>query len=277
MTCLEKYNLARLFNKYLIKEMYADDDFINEAISIILRSRKTEKYVNEINIINKNQYGLDFYNYNKRLIQINKNAVKDDILTYNTTILYTIIYECENIDQYEISKSKKSSLKKYLLSEEFTNTFFLEFLDKKINNDMSEIETNELIKQINYCYHKEKQMKKINYCLPSKRMAQIDSFDKTIKIIKSAKTSQKKDMISKLEKSYLLATIMGYKNNNHTITCPTNTFIKYCNTTNEKLLINSLNDLSSLMNLNERLYYGLEISQKEYTHQYEKINKLNKR
>lgn len=273
----EQLLISKVLLSYCKKEKYADEEFILKILKIIISSRKNKEYVKNIEIGKEIQNGgVAYYDFFNKELLVTLTPQKKDVYEYNLKILYFILHELEHVEQYKISRNSDNSMKKTLLSE----SLFPNLLKEKIQNfdfkHATPEETFKLSAQIEYATIRGEMYSKLYEFLPAERMAEIDSFKYILDIIDRCKCDGIKEQKEEYEKGYAIRELMGYREKNGIIECPTYTFYSQINNinNNEELfekIISALDKNSKSMSLEERLYHGLPIDSKEYVYTLGKI------
>ena len=283
MKKIEYIRIKRILENYFKYDKYIDEQFIYEMIEIIVKSRKFNSMINNVNIFNRCQEeGISgFYSPIDKEINIVLPDKNIELFDYNTTILHILLHELEHVGQHKkCIESKNDTLETSLLSTCFKPNNYNEMIKKRLqNNDINKDEYFSVIEKLKFY---EMYSKIINECyelLPSERQAEINSFSYMIELLKNIKNVQYEDKIEKIKLNYLVRKVMGYKKQDDKVLSPTYElyriildFIKQ-----PQLLekyYETFDSESRNMSLEERLYYGLNISCDEYDKQQLEIGKL---
>ncbi len=283
MKKIEYIRIKRILENYFKYDKYIDEQFIYEMIEIIVKSRKFNSMINNVNIFNRCQEeGISgFYSPIDKEINIVLPDKNIELFDYNTTILHILLHELEHVGQHKkCIESKNDTLETSLLSTCFKPNNYNEMIKKRLqNNDINKDEYFSVIEKLKFY---EMYSKIINECyelLPSERQAEINSFSYMIELLKNIKNVQYEDKIEKIKLNYLVRKVMGYKKQDDKVLSPTYElyriildFIKQPQLL--KKYYETFDLASRNMSLEERLYYGLNISCDEYDKQQLEIGKL---
>lgn len=283
MVNLEKFKLRGNIEKYFENEQCFDKKIIYDMIELIIKSRKYNSLIDDINISDQSDEKGISGSYSP--VEKNLNIVlpnnKNDFFDYNTTILHILLHELEHVGQHKkCLESKINNLEIDLLSKCFKANDFLETIQKRLHNN--EIKTEEYITIIQqmefYQMYSEIVNKGCYELLPSERQAEINSFKYLIELLKRVRNEQNNEKIEMISTNYLLRKIMGYKEDNGKIVAPTyelyKIILQFMNQSeHESYYFKTFDSLSKNMTLDQRLYYGLNISTEEYNNQKSEIGK----
>lgn len=287
MNKVEYIKLKNMLNKYFKKEMYIDEKFIYDAIEIIVKSRKLDSMINDVNIFSKNEKKDIAGSYSPiyKNIEIVLPQEKKDIFTYNSTIMHILLHELEHVVQHKkCNERKNNSLETDLLMMCFKANNYLDNINYRLeNDDIKPYEMESIIMQLDFYQKYSRIVNRGCYeFLPSERQAEINSFDNLIQLFKNMKLEKYNDQIKGIEVGYLIRKIMGYKKIDDEILAPTyelykNILIFLGKEEDIKSYYEKFDYLADGMDLDKRLYYGLKISQDEYDiHNVELANSLIK-
>lgn len=114
--------------------------------------------------------------------------------------------------------------------------------------------------------------------LPSERQAEINSFSYLIELLSNIKIEGYEEKIEMIKLDYMIRKIMGYKKEDNKVLAPTYELYRVIlefmdQSENVKKYYDSFDNISKNMSLDERLYYGLNITLEEYENQNSEIGK----
>lgn len=205
----------------------------------------------------------------------------EDFFDYNATILHILLHELEHVGQYQKCLERRgNNLEVSLLSMCFKTNIFLVNLKKKLQNKEIKLdEYSAIIQQMqSYNMYNEKINKGCYVLLPSERQDEINSFKYLAELLKNMHSKQNKEKIEMIEMNYLSRKIMGYQADGDKIMAPTyelyRIILDFMNQSeSENKYFEIFNSLEKNMSLDQRLYYGLNISTDEYNKQLFEIGK----
>lgn len=280
MNKIEYLKIRRILENYFKSGKYIDDKFIYEIIEIVAKSRKFNSMIDNVNIFNQCQKeGISgSYSPIEKEINIILPDKNIELFDYNTTVLHILLHELEHVGQHKkCIESKKDTFETGLLSTCFAANNYNETIKKRLqNNDIEKYEYFSVIEKLKFYEMYSKIIEKCYELLPSERQAEINSFSYMIELLKNI---ENKDKLENIKLNYLIRKLMGYKKQDDKVLSPTYElyriildFIKQ-----PELLekyYERFDSVSENMGLEERLYYGLNISCDEYDKQQTEIAKL---
>ena len=273
---VENLLISKILLSYCQNEKYADEEFIEKILKIIINSRKYKNYVDKILVDDGKDGESGYYNYLTKELFFRLSPRNVDVYKYNLMMLHCILHECEHIGQYKICEKKDDSLRKTLLLESFYDTL----LCKKMQNfdfEKASLSDIEKIKgNMSYAELRRQIYPNIYGFLPSERMAEIDSFEKILTSLDKIKLDGLRTEKSSYQKGYNIRKLLGYSQEKGEVKCPTFKLYNELNNIccNNELLdevVHNLNKVSNEMDLDTRLYYGLPIHIEEYKSVLRKI------
>jgi len=261
--------LTKLVRSYIKNNRNVDENFIYDLAEIVIKQRKLGDYVKNIIISNEQlpTGAIAYYDSFDNDIKISNDFGDDNIIDNITKYLHIILHEIEHASQYKTVDSGKNTLETLLLKQCFLGNIFKR---KYQNIDVKKLDKDELLKLYAYLdfYTKaEIELSKIYECLPSERQAEIKSFIELINVCNNIKDERLSSVTPNFYKNYYIRKIMGYRNDNGIIKSPTNTLMTLLDElSGEKndAMHNYIDKVTPTLTLDERLYYGLKISQDEY-------------
>lgn len=283
MNKLEYVKIKKSLEKYFKQEKYIDEQFIYDTIELIVKYRKFNSMIDNINVSNKSiEKGTSsFYSPVEKTINIVLPDKDVELFDYNTTILHILLHELEHVDQHKkCLERKNNTLETDLLSTCFKANNYLETIQKRLcDNEIKQDEYFSIIQQMQYYKMYSEIVNKGCYeLLPSERQAEINSFRYMIDLLKNIKNDQNKDKIEKIKLNYIIRKMMGYKKEDNSILAPTYELYRIIlDFMNQPELLTKYYEIfdssSKNMSLEQRLYYGLIISSDEYDRQILDISK----
>lgn len=283
MENLEKFKLRKSIEKYFKNEQCFDKKIIYDIVELIIKYRKYNSMINDVNVLDKSvETGMTgSYSPIEKNINIVLPNNKEDFFDYNTTVLHVLLHELEHVGQHKkCLENKGNNLETDLLSMCFKANNYLELIQKKLqNNEFKSDEYISIIQQLQfYQMYSEIVNKGCYELLPSERQAEINSFKYLIGLLKNIHNEQNNKKIEMIETNYLIRKIMGYKEDENKIIAPTyelyRIILNFMNQSeSENKYFKIFDSLEKNMSLDQRLYYGLNISSDEYNKQKLEIGK----
>lgn len=283
MNKFEYYKLKNIIKKYFKKENFFDEQIIYDIIELIIKHRKYNSMINTINVSNQsNEKGkCGYYSPIDKELNIVLPTEENDYFDYNATVLHILLHELEHVGQHKKCLERESNdLETDLLNTCFSANNNLEVIQKRLHNN--EIEPSEylaVIEQLKFYQMYSDIVNKGCYeLLPSERQAEINSFKYLIELLKNSYDEKYKDKFEMIKVNYLIRNLMGYKSDNKNIIAPTyelyRIILDFMNQSdNQEKYFEKFKSFSKNMTLDQRLYYGLNISLDEYNNKKLEIGK----
>ena len=296
------YKILKLLVEYSCeKRKFIDSQYIKEIFDTVVDGKKLSDYVTNVRVYYKELYKdrIAFYNSNEKCISLHMENLKDQVLKEalgvndkissderiifaNLLATQAILQELVHVDMFKKLDTNHNipevERKTLLLTD--TNALILETSKKPI--DDFDFFASTLPKLFDYYDRAYEEGYKV---APVERYAQIESLKEILNIIQYA--SNELETTERYFNNHLLEEqINGYKKGkNNTILTPTSIFIKYI--ISDKKLSDQLmkdefdwynpNYILCLLkskfkyNLDERLYHGMMISNKEFDNIHTRI------
>lgn len=283
MNKLEYLRIKSIIEKNFKKEQCFDEKTIYDIIEIIINHRKYKTMISDVNLISENAENRigGAYSPIDKNIKIVLPHDQNNYFDYNTTVLHILLHELEHVGQYKkCLESKNSDLEKGLFDTCFKANNYLEQIQKKLHNN--EINPNEyllIIEQMKfYQMYSEIVNKECYELLPTERQAEINSFKYLIELLKNNYDEKYKDKFEMIKVNYLIRNLMGYKSDGKNVIAPTyelyRIILDFMNQSeNKDKYFEKFDSFSKSMKLDQRLYYGLNISLDEYNNKKLEIGK----
>ena len=275
-----KYDgLDILFNNYALKNKKIDANFIYDAVSIIIDKDNTHDIIKEVSF--DIPYDKDIYAsvyYKGRRLKVNECYSDPDkylkpinnIFNYNTQILQYILHECSHAKQFKNYIDNVPIEKEILEWTIIGNEIYKDNTSKLLDT----LTTTKELYDMNFDFDlfdtirildKAVETKKVYELSPAERMAQIRSYIITKELVELSNIYEAKETLYELKKI-----IERYKRSKYIIT--NNKIIspleRYYNLLKRKGIPNLDNIIPTLLeynlSLDDRLYYGIPITKKEY-------------
>ncbi|MBP3461133.1 MAG: hypothetical protein J6K21_01820 [Bacilli bacterium] len=273
MNKLELLKIRSILERKMKNEQYLDEKSIYDIIEIIIKQRKFKSMIDNINLLNEKSNGnIGSYSPVDKNLNIVLPSELNDYYDYNTTIMHVLLHEFEHVDQHKKCLDKKNkNFEVDLLDTCFKSNNYLENLMKRLNNNnIPKEEYISIIEQLKfYQMYSEIVNKDCYELLPSERQAEINSFKYLIELMKRINDEKYKEKNEIIKVNYLLRNLMGYKINGKDIIAPTYELYRIIlDFMNQSELTGRFYDnfkrIEEDMDLEQRLYYGFNISLEEY-------------
>lgn len=283
MKKLDYIRLKKSIEKYFKNEQYFDEQFIYDITELIIKSRKYNFLIDNTNILSESKVKGTSGSYSpiERTLNIVLPKDENDFFEYNSTVLHILLHELEHVGQHKkCLESKNNNLEIDLLTLCFRANIFLDTVQKRFhNNEIKPEEYKSIIEQMKfYELYSIIVNEKCYELLPSERQAEINSFKYLMDLLKDICNEKNNEKFEGIKTNYLIRNMMGYKTDDKKVVAPTyelySVILDFMNQSESKSkYFESLDFLSKDMDLNQRLYYGLNISQEEYNDKKSEIGK----
>lgn len=273
----EQIKISRILNNYCKNNRYADEKFINFIVEIILKLRRNKGYVNNLTFGDGMENGnVAFYNYMSKELSFVLPEQNMDVIDYNLMVLHFILHECEHITHHKLCNNNDKSLRGYLLRESMADTLFCVETERLNFTKLTPEQMLNITVKMEYFEKRRSIYPKIYEFLPAERMAEIDSFERILNILEYCKFDKDKSQSFIYARGLNIIKLLGYSKKDNEIMCPTYSLYYELDkiSPNQELLnkiIANLEKCSNNLDLDDRLYYGLPITDKEHEYVLKKI------
>ena len=280
--------ILKLLLSYASLNKLADEEFINKMVDIIVTGRDLKDYYRNIdfNLLiesEKDEYTIAIYNHLTNIIQINMESIicwlsnpssnypdfteQEINLLKNTYVTQALLHELDHAAQLkQIDNRFNRSFESALLRLALRGTIpFSCDMNTELDYEKKADLFHEMYRK-NYIYN------------PSERFAEINSYNYLIYEIFPIYKMQLRHLCDYLYNRLLYVKMRGYDLSLKEDMCPTEAFLAGTNRKNiwesfhfyNKDKKELLDNVSSIYDLEDRIYYGLPISDEEYKKMKEK-------